>query len=494
MAFLGRLESRLPVNEWTLDGVRIWPLIRTILFHRLNLSLRGSEVAPPASTGKAARILNAVRAPFRDPGKNLPREAPAEVFVLTYAGIRQARIGGDYVDIRTGPLIDLLGSRNIGCHAWEYAVPRLYQFPRRNPTHLVQREFYGVQLRNRLLGRSLDTNLPGYAGFCTAIRDKGALYPELQERNLLREFGLILSLRDRFEQAFDLIHPSVAFTSNMGRYEFGLNLACRRRGVLSVELQHGAFVLHGQYASWRRVPPEGYDLLPDAFWCWDDATAALINEWSDRCAPRHRAVVGGNPWLEACASLAPDPPPSTGRKKGLLTLQPPERMYSDGRLLPAFVLDALTRVDKDWVWWVRAHPAWPCDTSKLADMLHRRGLKAEFERAGSAPLPHLLSQADLHLTHSSSTVLEAERFGVPSIVWSGTGADLYASQIAAGTCRAALDAESLAREIGAMPGSKKPPPELKNRPMAETLDHFLELGRKMKRERPIPAKSPERSA
>ncbi|MBI3857802.1 MAG: hypothetical protein HY293_19135 [Planctomycetes bacterium] len=392
MSFLGHLETRLPVNDWTLEGVRIWPLVRTLLFHRLNLSLRGSEEPPTASTGKAARLLNSMRAPFRDPGKNLPRAAPADVFILTYAGIRQARVGGEYVDIRTGPLIEELGSRKLGWHAWEYAVPRLYRFPRRNPTHLIQREFYAAQFWNLVGGGTFrQENLAGYHGFCEALQARQVLYPELLEKRLRREFSLILSLRDRFERAFDVIHPSVAFTSNMGRYEFALNLACRRRNILTVELQHGAFALHGQYASWRKVPPEGYDLLPDAFWC--------------------------------------------------------------------------------------------C-TAPLADEFRRRGIEAEFERASSSPLPQLLSRADLHLTHSSSTVLEAQRFGLGSIVWSELGASLYASQIDAGTCRAALDAESLIREIGKTEGVKTPRPDAGPRRCGETLDQFLELGRRQKSGRP----------
>jgi hypothetical protein len=487
-SFLGRLESRIPVNEWTLEGVRIWPLIRILIVSRHTLSLRGSDRPTPESTtsAKAGRLWDSIRAPFRETAKNLPRSAPAEVFILTYAGIRQARLGGEYVDIRTGPLIDHLAARKISCHAWEYAVPHPYRFPRRNPTHLVQREFYAAQFWNRVLGRRIrDVHLPGYSGFCDALASRGVLYDEILEKNLLREFGLILSLRDRFERAFDTMNPAVAFTSNLGRYEFALNLACRRRNIPSVELQHGVQGPHNaHYAAWNRIPRDGYDLFPHAFWCWDEGSAATINQWADRCDPRHQAVAGGIPWLQYCASLPAEIPDSPeGRKTGLVTLSPPERVYADARLLPDFVLDALSRVGKDWAWWVRPHPAWPCDTVALGEEFRRRGIDARIDGIDTAPLPHLLARADLHLTHSSSTVLEAETFGLGSIVWSTMGADLYKFQVASGICRTALDADALVREIHRTSDGKAARPESKTPPFEQTLARFLDLGRSMKAER-----------
>lgn len=485
LEFVCWLESRIPVNEWSLEGVRVWPLLRSLLFYQLTLSLRGTDGPPPRSglSARLGRLLGSMVAPLQDRGRNLPRAAPADVFVLTYAGIRQARIDGLFVDIRTGPLIDALEAQNVRCHVWEYAVPPPYRFPRKNPTHLIQRTFDAAQVANALLGRTMSrVQLPGYGGFCEALASEGAFHPGLLERNLHREFGLILRLKEKFDRAFDLINPAVAFTSNVGRYEFALNLACHARNIPTVELQHGVQgPLHGQYSSWTRVPPEGYELLPFTFWCWDEASASTINAWSDRCAPRHHAVVGGIPWLDYCSTLAPGVPEGDPkRKRGLITLQPPEKIYGDGRLLPRFVLDALSTKHPGWSWWVRPHPASPCDCSPLEEEFRRCGIEAEIEKVRFVPLPALLTQADLHLTHSSSAVLEADRFGLRSIVWSELGASLYAPQIEEGTCRAALDAASLAGEIDRMSGAKERRPEPKNPPYPETLAHFLEMGRMMR--------------
>lgn len=56
----------------------------------------------------------------------------------------------------------------------------------------------------------------------------------------------------------------------------------------------------------------------------------------------------------------------------------------------------------------------------------------ELDMATDAPLYALLRHSDVHVTHSSSTVIEAEVFGVPSVIFSAYGAEFFPEQIAAG--------------------------------------------------------------
>lgn len=478
MSLLGDLESRVPVKDWTIDGVRVWPLFRVLLYSHLSISLRGPEPSRGRTlASKPALLLDACLAPFREPGRNLPRTAPAEVFVLSYAAVRQARLPGGCFDIRTGPIIEDLTRRRIGSHVWEYSQTVPYRFPRHNPTHLVQREFY----LSRLLRRTpREIRLRDFAAALETLRSHGVDFPFLREEPFVAGVVRLLALRDRFDRALEAIDPCLAFTSNTGPYELALNLACRRRDIPTIELQHGVFgPLHGHYSGWTSVPPEGYELLPFSYWCWDTAAAGPINQWAGACAPRHQAVVGGNPWLDYCEAL--DPGPDDGRKKVLVTLAPPERVYPDGRLLPEFVLDAFSKADKSWVWWVRPHPLMTPELPELEAEFRRRGLDADFETARESPLPLLLRRADLHATHSSSAVAEADRCGVGSVVWSRLGADLSAEWIVSGACDVAFDADALAsalvRRMGL--GRRRPAPSPAP-PFPETLDRYLELGRRMK--------------
>jgi hypothetical protein len=54
------------------------------------------------------------------------------------------------------------------------------------------------------------------------------------------------------------------------------------------------------------------------------------------------------------------------------------------------------------------------------------------------PLPALLQQVHVHLTHSSSTVIEAAEAGVRSVITSQSGKELFGPQLELGIARATL--------------------------------------------------------
>jgi hypothetical protein len=59
------------------------------------------------------------------------------------------------------------------------------------------------------------------------------------------------------------------------------------------------------------------------------------------------------------------------------------------------------------------------------------------------PLLSVLGAANLHVTHSSSTVIEAEQMGVSSLVWSRYGEELFVDEIQRGAVRVAGSASTL---------------------------------------------------
>jgi hypothetical protein len=59
----------------------------------------------------------------------------------------------------------------------------------------------------------------------------------------------------------------------------------------------------------------------------------------------------------------------------------------------------------------------------------------------------LLNQSNVHCTHSSSAVIEAELVGVPSIVWSAYGAELFDAQIRSGIASQVADGASFLAEL-----------------------------------------------
>jgi hypothetical protein len=62
---------------------------------------------------------------------------------------------------------------------------------------------------------------------------------------------------------------------------------------------------------------------------------------------------------------------------------------------------------------------------------------------------------DVHLTHSSSTVLEAEAFGLPSIIFSEHGAELYPEQVSSGSAVVACTALEILNAMESLEGGNR---------------------------------------
>ena len=77
------------------------------------------------------------------------------------------------------------------------------------------------------------------------------------------------------------------------------NLSCRRFGIPSIDIQHGVQGdYNAGYGRWLRVPVAGYELLPSIFWCWSKDEADSIEKWSQKVQASHKAIVGGNLFLD----------------------------------------------------------------------------------------------------------------------------------------------------------------------------------------------------
>jgi hypothetical protein len=91
----------------------------------------------------------------------------------------------------------------------------------------------------------------------------------------------------------------------------------------------------------------------------------------------------------------------------------------------------------EWSWWIRLHPAMVESPAAIRQVLMVPGAVVAVEEPSAMPLYALLPVADVHMTHSSSTVIEAEASGLRSVITSRYGAELFGSQIANGSATVA---------------------------------------------------------
>ena len=79
----------------------------------------------------------------------------------------------------------------------------------------------------------------------------------------------------------------------------GLLLAAKRNGIRTIDIQHGVQSENDfLFSSWTNIPTNGYELLPDIFWCWSNVEKENIDKWTVNSDNLYSAFTGGNPVLE----------------------------------------------------------------------------------------------------------------------------------------------------------------------------------------------------
>lgn len=213
-----------------------------------------------------------------------------------------------------------------------------------------------------------------------------------------------------------------------------LCLACHRLGVPIFDLQHGLISDtpdNPYYFSGRRhVFHDG--VLPSGVLCWDKESVATLKciSWFQN----KELISVGNPWFgrfvdnSADDDLVQRERAKLACEKGdkpvvLVTLQHNMRDFAGDYVTDGVMVDALREVIKNtserYLWLIRLHPSQMAGSEKTHLI---RYLECHFggsanvlwQSSSRSPMPLVLAMADLHITHFSSTVVEAANFGVHS--------------------------------------------------------------------------------
>jgi hypothetical protein len=466
------IESCAPVRKWRIAGIRIWPLIRIQLYFDL---LRSQGVFASASNDvsrwrrmaqRAVAILaEPVRARIASAGDGMgDRLRRADVLFMS-DGISFERSGGRWIERFCDPVAERL--RQGGAKTLMLVPKKQYPTPRAHPSVFVQAGVERARFRGlvRALVRRPPHELDCIDDVRALLRQRSLPATALSARRLFTAGLTLRAIANHYGRLLKVVKPKLAFIVDYyGLEAMAFILACHEQHVPVVDFQHGVQgYLHAAYGRWRQVPADGYELLPHWFWCWTAYEESVINEWAAHVPERHRAVVGSNPlmewWLSARSAdvdALVGPLAGThasGMRVVLVTLQP--GIADECFLGP--LLDTIPNC-ANCVWWIRLHPAMRERRTEIVSRLQPVGIRAEsVDLATDISLYALLRVADVHLTHSSSTVIEAEAFGVCSIITSEYGAELYPVQLKSGGARRSDFGPSLHHQIAAAARCKKTP-------------------------------------
>jgi hypothetical protein len=444
MRVLTEIESTVPVADWMVAGIPIWPLLRVRWFFGEWARQYGTagSAARSWSGGRIVPVLrgaaDAARARRNDATANDDQAASRDLIFLS-DGLSFARLGEHWVERFCDPLIRAAARQGASSALW--TPQHRYHVPRATPSAFVQpaidRANLAGMVQSRLAGREAK-RLPDRARAAALLRARGLDDAALSLSRIASDGCRLLAVSTLFERRLAAVRPRLAFV--VGYYSLEAMAfvhACRRLVIPVVDIQHGVQgEFHPGYAAWPALQRGRlHALVPDRFWVWSDWEGGIVDAWA--AGSGHAAIVGGNPWLdvwrgdadwpgarEALSAAARLRERAGGRPVVLVTLQfglgPEEQLEPLRRLI--------VRASERYAFWVRLHPVMASRRGEVRTALGAAGA-FELDAASDLPLHALLPVCDVHLTHSSSTVIEAEQFAVPSVITSAYGGELFTPSV-----------------------------------------------------------------
>lgn len=461
------IERKFPVDKWVINGIHIWPVIRIRLY--MNLAKLCVIESPDYLIRKTfinriIKILEILKglckfvfAYIGDYKKN-KRIDKADVVFLDH-GLCFTKVNNYWYDKLCGPFIDYFNKRDISCFLMtalhEYSIPRYHQ------SMFIQPYLDILKIKSRFFSKlkySWNENLPNFFDFIDYLEFKNFNIQKITLPVIRKDIIMIRLIADYFKKILIKIKPSlglvVCYYGTVVGYAF--NLACREYGIHSMDIQHGVQGdLHLAYGSWSNVSERGYKLLPSLFWCWSDFEAKAIQKWCKGVSKWHKPIIGGNLWLNQW--LYGNSKFVKHYDEIVSKLKKPNKncrhiLFTQNESIENKNFKNILYVVRNspplWFWWIRIHPCQLKIKNKVKKILNENKISnCIVDSATNLPLYALLRNIDIHVTCFSSTVIEAEIFGVPSVIISDHGNKLFPIQISSGWAMSAYTPEDIINAI-----------------------------------------------
>lgn len=458
--FIVSLEQQFPVDEWICNEIHIWPIIRIrLMFYLIDkiLSDKQSNGSEPKYHQSRKSIFNRIKQwRLLKPVKFIKsalmlflRSLKHPYFFIQYKkwlkGLKSKNnlfVGNKH--FRTalnGSLFNryfdtLIERDNLASESavLEYGYDErevkiaFSELSINHSTGLAL--FYKSFLFQYKNFRKLNFNVAGYEDFLHLLKSL-CITKEfaIQHQNLENSFSALPQYDYFYRQILSALKPKqiyiLCYYAEPIMYLISI---ANRKKIKIIEMQHGPMAeLHLAYGSWTKIPKEGYNTIPQNFWCWDQDSAFNIERHLGRNKIYH-AFVGGHPWVEYWQeNIKKD---LNQEKFVLYALQcgpfPLKEFFHSN------ILEIIK--DSEFPWYLRLHPRQEINEAELTDYIKDFGIsnKVVIDKANSKHLPELLASCQYVVTFTSGVTIEASLFNKKAILFSEDGSFYYSSLIEKG--------------------------------------------------------------
>ncbi len=439
--FIVQIERDFSVNEWQVNSIHLWPIIRIKLFFYLIDQVESKRTDVKQNVSESAPVISTFRKKLFQIKRSFQKTKESLKFYIWKSKLPQKNyifLGGDahrvnYKNTRFNRFFDVLISKyaieNQSLY-FEYGNQTEKNQYQPENVYFYEKFFIGFQHLYRLKSRQVNFNWTGFSLFENF----------LLSNELTHDFILKNNQAEIENWATSLFLPKIAFFTYVLRkiqpnqihllcyysdFNYALLVAANQSKITTIEMQHGPQTdIHLSYGSWTVVPSEGYAVLPRVFWNWDENSANVLSKWM-QFNSNYIVKVIGNPWLDYWKVSNKN----YIYKDFILYSLQTHPITFDQMLTPQ--LFECIRSGSE-IWFLRLHPRQMNEMDALINFFKKENLlhKINIEAATNDPLPQLLANAKLHVTHFSGTTIEASFFNLKTILLNKNGFNSFPELIA----------------------------------------------------------------
>lgn len=433
-----RLESSYPVDQWEVDGVKVWPYLRIRLFIDL---LKYSK--PKTTTSSKTTNLKSSKKKFI---KQL-FQVFKDLFylfhfflklqsksVIYYGGhFHRTKIDGVYFN----RFFDAL-SYNYGLSDDHYTFEFLKIYNRNfyqssildlsssiNAYNTLQKIKAKVFKQRKIVSK---VSLQEYDDFLKDVSQLNhfIVLDSYTESSVVRWTKKIIDLQPFFEAVYKRVQPKYVVYAGYYGYDhlYASIYSANSMGIKTVDVQHGPQTnTHMVFSDWTKIPENGYLLMPKIYWNWDEHSKANILKWGSFNGIEAKCI--GQPYINYFNATNKVNIP----KQPYVLYSFQAKPFSLKDFLSDSILSLIRAMD--YIWILRLHPSSYITKADVEKFVKENDVleKVKIEDAKSSPLPVSILKSTWHITHFSGCVIEAMMLDTPSIIINDFGQAIYKDYI-----------------------------------------------------------------
>lgn len=432
LEFIEEIEANFKPQNWKYKDIDIWPILRVSLYYELTISSINFQLKKPSLYQKIRRLASIIPPIFY-------QQKVRKKLLLVSDGISYITVDKRLYERFCDPILEiaLRLNKDLSWIKWDLLTTLNGKFIFRSlrinsviDYLLIKNKFNN--LNSRLKNEGEIVSLCKYVNAVSLGKLNWSL------KSIERKMQNIDAMISFYVKQLTMLEPSlVLIVSFYSDRAMALIYACNKMNITTADIQHGVQGdLHAAYSSWQSIPAKGYNTLPNHFLVWSEDEKESIMKWAENC-PAHTAKIIGNlfqeKWLLKSDVLickfdgeVDDIVKRMKATKNILFTLQYGIHYDD------WIFELIAHTQKHFNWLIRLHPLLKDKQSlkSLEDKLKQFQItNFELLKSTELPLYSLLRNVNLHVTHSSSTVIEAANFKIKTILVSNYGAELFESQI-----------------------------------------------------------------